>query len=463
MAKTILALIVGSSLLLAPTPSLARDANWRHVLSDSFYYEIGGGAQLPGWRHAHTSTASSGVTRSNFSCGDFDRLTSVNNILSEVRSYRGSLLNRSPGNPAGLVLARTDPQAYEALKEEVITAELMFEASLASCQKANESMVLSGLNKTSEWVKVAGFEQWQDAASDGGSWWDNIFGNNDKGNLIKVDREIQASEGNYGVQMPGGRMGGANQSPINIDREAVYAGVNALLGRQPTDNSRWQPLSGTSANHGFHPDSTSFMRFWSSPQEVFDWFEAVLGSVEIRTCSSCESMRSRPGRGIYAVMEEEQSFLVNQLHSLVAHPGDLYDQEKLEVVSGPGFSIRSGVIEALKAETFQRDAFIELLAEEIALTRTIQRIISVRRILYTGKRNPYINRLKPAIEHIDDRITELTQEMDIIREDYEFRAVIKSSVARALLSRLERDQYAAPDFINDDVTEVIFRLRELIE
>ena len=115
-------------------------------------------------------------------------------------------------------------------------------------------------------------------------------------------------------------------------------------------------------------------------------------------------------------------------------------------------------MEALKSESLYQDALVERLAEEVATVDMVERLIAARRIMLSGLKEAHVAQNPDAVKIITSRITELSEEMDLLRQDAELRASTKQSVAVTLLNRKAgREKYSgvAP---SEDVADAIRKM-----
>lgn len=441
-------------LLLAVSVSLAltgaASAQERNNIGDLIYYEIGGDSRIPA-RDNDFVPFRGGVSWEVPSCGGFDPAISVTNILNgvtgAVENLQDTLINTATGvisNWPMMLLARTDPELYEMIKQGQIKAEELFQMSVSSCQAISNDVV-SGENGVEDWVQFSGFEKWSSES-------ENTSGKD----VVQLDEDIQEDKGNEGVEMPSGRKGGENQDPIDALKEGILAGSNALSGREPDETSDFPQGA----------DRPWFADYWDSPEEMEEWTKKIIGEVKIRTCEGCEKIDATPGKGVYPVLEDEQKAIAERIRGLVEGIGsenDIYDPENIADVSAPGFRLSPQVFEALKAEELYRDAFIEALADEVALARMTERMLAMRRVLLASQRNATLAKNPQALKRLDKSLEELAGEMELLKEEFEFRRNVQGSVAARLMQRARAERQAPVPQKGKDSMEELKRLEEIIE
>lgn len=408
-------------------------------------FEIGGKAKIKE-RRSRDIPIGAGVTWKTPMCGDFDMSLSISNILNGVTGQLDKLGNDLVGSMTGVIsnlpmmaIARADPQLYEFIQQGKLEASDIFNGSVSSCTEMTDKMVREGYGvggSPGSWVEVSGFERWgnSDAQSD---------------DIVQLQEDIESEKGDSGLKWIGGvKAGGVGQSAINAIADVVKAGVNLLSSRDVKDKS--------SLSTG--DDSPWFSKYWKDPEEAAVWVTDVLGETSIRTCVNCERLTTKPGTGVYAKMEKEQRRIEERLLTLLGTPVTVYDVEDLEEVSAPGYTITQQVMEALKGETLYRKALVERLAEEVAVADIVERLIAARRIMLSGLKEAHVAQNPDAVQIIIARISELGEEMELLRQDAELRATTKQSVAVTLLNRKAgREKYigVSPD---DNVADAIRKM-----
>ena len=105
------------------------------------------------------------------------------------------------------------------------------------------------------------------------------------------------------------------------------------------------------------------------------------------------------------------------------------------------------LIEAIRADE-ERDLIVPRLAGEIALARTLERALLVRRMLQAGKREPNVASIEPAQEALKTSLTDLTAEIDGLLYELNVRQAITSNTPQKLLVRKQQRDLASPQEIS---------------
>lgn len=414
-------------------------------LDPRLVFEIGGKAKIKQRRNRNIPVGA-GVRWKTPMCGNFDMSLSVTNILNGVTGQLEKLGDDLLASVTGAIsnwpmmeIARADPQLYEFIQQGKLEASELFNASVASCEEMTDKMVREGYGtggSPGSWVEVSGFEDWGDS-------------NPESDDVVQVEENVDKEKGDGGVKWVGGdKAAGKDQPPIDTVADTVKAGVNLLADRDVKSGS----------NLPQNDDSPWFAKYWKDPQEAAEWVTDIVGETTIRTCVDCQRLTTTPGTGVYAKMETEQRRIEDRLITLLDTPITVYDSEDLAEISAPGYAITQQVMEALKGESLYKEALIERLAEEVAIADIVERLIAARRIMLAGLKEAHVAQNPDAVQIITSRITELGEEMDLLRQDAELRASTKQSVAVTLLNRKAgREKYngVAP---SDDVADAIRKM-----
>ena len=441
MKKSIIALsliLVGGAFL--STPAISADQQ----LDPRLVFEIGGKAKVK-QRRNRSIAVGAGVRWKTPQCGNFDMFLSVSNILNGVTGQLERLGNDLVASVTGVIsnwamieIARADPQLYEFLQQGKLEASEMFNASVASCEEMSDKIIQEGYGvggTPGSWVDASGFEDWAVSSDE-----DN---DND---VVQLDEGIQKNRGNNGVKWVGGeRAGGVDQPDINTVKDTVEAGVNLLAGRDARSAAPIQQ----------NERSPWFAKFWSTPEEAGKWVTDVVGETSIQTCVDCERLKTKPGKGVYTKLEEEQARIESGLITLLEMPVVTYDASLLESFSAPGYAVSQQIMESLKGETIYQSSLIERLAEEVAIINIVERLIAARRILLAGLKEANIAQNPDATLIINARIKELGEEMELLRQDADLRATTKQSVAVTLLERKQSHERFSTQPQPADVTDAI--------
>lgn len=413
--------LVISALLIGSYPAL-NVISAEQELDPRLVFEIGGKAKVKA-RKNRIIPIGAGIRWKSPMCGNFDPSLSITNLLNSAESQLEKLSDDLLASVTGVIsnwammeIARSDPALYEFIQQGKLEASEIFNASVATCEEMTDKMIREGYgagNSPGSWIEISKFEDWGESDTD-------------KQDVVKVDAATDKAKGDGGVKWIGGdKAAGKNQPPIETIGDAVKAGVNILANRSVKSQKKLKK----------NANAPWFVKYWNDPAEAAKWVTDIVGETIIRTCISCERLKTKPGTGVYAKLEKEQQRIEDRVLALLDAPIVVYEYEDLEEISAPGYSITQQVMEALKGESIYRDSLVERLAEEVAIADTVERLIAARRILLSGLKEAHVAQNSDAVKIITSRISELAEEMELLRQDAELRSITKESVAVTLLQR----------------------------
>lgn len=406
----------------------APQAGW--ATDDEFYYRVGGGEALtraPSNR-SETIEIGGGVSwNTDLMCGNFDMSVSVQEQLDGLKGsfnkIMGDVIDAATGAVASLpalIIQKANPALYDLLQNGVLQASEEFNVARASCEDMVGVMddVISG----------GGWE----SASRVGYW----AGESNSGSELLATRDGANGEGlDAGVTwVAGSKRGGRDQAAVSLIGDTAKAGYNQVLRRDPDSTSS---TTSTCAD-------APICEQWASPQAFSDWLVAVIGERKIRTCEGCDKVATQAGMGLTHQLGIEQTQILADLETLVASGAAPTADELDKVSGGPGLRVTRRVIEAIREEPSEGQAMvINRLANEMALSRTMERAMMARRALLAGMKEPNIANLAIAQEELRPYVAELEQEIENILYELEIREKIATNTMAELIVR-ERVRNAVP-------------------
>jgi integrating conjugative element protein (TIGR03755 family) len=364
-----------------------------------FYYRIGGGEPLTRAPHRGMRTVTLGGSvewGTPFACGaSFDPMAAVSNQLNGLtegfQQLMGSVIQSATGAVASLpaiIIARANPDLYDLLQKGVVGAKTDIAFAQATCEDMQAIMTGEQGIDFEKWIRISALEDWRRQMES-------------EPDVIRAKRTVDAQAGNAGTRWIGGiAAGGRDQPVIAVNHDIVIAGYNTLLNRGATDRTEVPPTSPLY--------ETPLVRSWHTPEVAALWSVEVLGDTQIRTCEGCDRQRGVPGQGLVAKYEAERERVQPLLEALVAAPNAPTAAQLAEVSAAPG----------------------------IALARTMERAMHLRRIFQSGRREAHAAANGAAQAVIRELLSDLRQEMDGLLYELTVRERIAGSTPVQLLERL---------------------------
>jgi integrating conjugative element protein (TIGR03755 family) len=398
------------------TPTPAEDSLW--------YYEIGGARAItrPANPRVNTVTVDASIELGlGYSCGKFDPVLSVSNILNDIARGAENMMKAmvmaaraAIANLPAYILQRANPGLYDLFQNALLKAEETVNLVTKTCEQMEYEMA-QGKDPYREWVVLSKGNDWKLVMGTGGD-------------IVEARDQVEGNNGRNGIPWLGGRQGGENQEPIQVVGDTVKAGYNVTLNRHPNADGS---ATGEAAE-------THLAQTWADPEVARAWAVKVLGDLIVRTCEDCEPS-GIPGTGALPEHDRTRLAMEEQLIKLVdgTLPPTL---DNLEPVSAPGTGITRGVIEALQdLPKVDREIFISKLAGEISQARLIDRLLLLRRLLLAGRQVPEIAAAQPAQREIDRKLAELDREIENLLFDTRVRKEVVSDTV-AMLLRVYQDR-----------------------
>ena len=413
----LLTLFLPTGHVLAATPAPAEKSLW--------YYEIGGARALSAPANPSIVTTTIGGTAKlglGYSCAKFDPVLGVTNTLNNIRTGVDQMTNAmvdaatsAIASLPALILQRANPGLYDLFQNALLRAEETVSLATKSCEQM-EAEIAKGKNPFDEWVVLSKGTDWKVQMGTGGI------------DVVTAKQNVESAAGNNGLPWPvfGGSAGGAGQPPIRVIGDTVQAGWNVILGRPPT-------ASGTVPSG---PTAPRLAQVWSSPAAARDWGVDVLGDIEVRTCGGCQRS-GRPGVGLLPKQDAATTAVRADLNALLtsATPPTLTN---LDNASAPGIAMTRELVESMhELPPEEQTVALDKLAGEIAIARTIEKALLLRRTLLAGRQVPEIA-ASPANADLERKVAELDREIDNLLFETRVRREVVSDTAARLLREVHR-------------------------
>ncbi len=354
------------------------------------------------------------------SCSGWSADASLSGLFNDLESQFNRLQRRLVNSMTGfvtqlpmLLIQREDPGLYELLNTTLLNGEDLFDARVATCRQMSERFSKPGslgeVQDSSFWMEFSKKEQEERKSG---------------GDLTKVIDTAEENKGDAGVVGMGGKQcAGAKMNMCAPLEDAAKDGFNKLAQRPATDD----------AGNEITP---WHKQIWKTPEDAADWIKKVVGNVKYATCKGCNKLEQTPGIGVYDDIAEGAIQIRDGLINLVDR-NDVPKAADLKKVSANDLLLNESVIMALRAESVQQATFLQRLAEDIALLKTVDKLLAARRILLAGKSDPNFNSTPKNIQVVDEKIRLIADEISMIKEELELKKVARGDTLTILLSRYE--------------------------
>lgn len=401
------------------------------VLSDYMHYSIGGGSAVsaPASRGTPNQYGLGIGWKSNFTCGNFDMKFSIKNQLNGItegfKDLYGNIIESATGAVASLpamIIQRANPQLYDMLSNGLYQGKLDFNNFKTSCEAMSNQ--LADLAMDSKWAKMAGL---QDAAKIAENETDAMAARK------KIDEDSK-KKGEKGIVWVGGETkGGKNQKPIEIIGDVVGAGYNIAIGRQPTAKGQVVNCDGMLCLE------------WDTPEKAAAYAKELLGEKILRTCTTCgdPAVESKAGKGLNAFIEKSTIEKATQLEEAINNMSELTPKQ-LNAMGTSTVAVTQGVLDAIASSP---DAAIlgARLANELAISKELEKAIGLRRMLLAGMREPNVENNPEAQTDIEKALKLLDREIEQVKLEMELQRSINGNTALAAITQQMNEQMLAVD------------------
>ncbi len=388
----------GGFVLAGASVSLTDCVRAQQVIDNvPLYYILGGGqvTSAPASFMSNANALSTSTALNGSVCGKFDPTVDIQSILSDQLGNVLTSLSAVPNTVAsalpGSILCRAKPGMCQLLQHYVVRAENQWNLSVEACERSMQEFT-AGSDPFHDLVKVSQVQSWRRQAMAGSS-------------ATEAKRKVDASDGC--VEWIGGQPAGcAGKDPIWLIRDTAEAG--------------WCLLLEQSSNCSISVDLTSgenlprLRQIWPQPQAASKWITDVLGDYRVQSEARASTTT---GSGVLPKVEKETARIKSQLETLV-YSAQSVSGEDFKDLKANWIELSPPLIHALR-DLHDRDYLIARIANEIALSRVIEKGFLARRVLLSGSMEPHVQSIGTASETLQHKIDNL--EKDIQRAVFEFQ------------------------------------------
>ncbi|MEL6965072.1 MAG: integrating conjugative element protein [Pseudomonadota bacterium] len=429
---------------IIPTVALGQQPT---VGTGSWYYSMGGAAPISPAPNINAATFTFGGApglQLPKACGSLDPVVSIGNTLGQISDGFDQLdellvlaATEAIAALPAIILQRANPGLYEHFQGALSSAKQLYDISIKSCERIVEDSV-NGRNPFEDWVAVARRGTYQRLI------------NEDDADAVAAEEEVATTNGNEGfVWIDDERRAGIDQDPVEVIREVVQAGYNLILG-QPVTSEGAPPVG----------PGVRLPELFPTPADAGEFAVTVLGDQIIQVCEGCSSTTTS-GVGLAPSYAAERQVIDEELAAILAQGGPV-DLETLENVSAASVAVTPQLISTLSLveDAQDRAVLIGRLAGDIATARTVEQALSVRRLLYSGRKVPQVSSNANALAAIDSALEELEREINAFMFEARIQKELVSDTAAIMLregDRLSTNAAGVADAPRDDLGGVFLR------
>lgn len=344
-----------------------------------FYYRIGGARPIavpPNPIVTKISINAAASIKGGFSCGKFDPLVGVGEILTNIKDGADAMVDQMVTAASAAVaslpmyiLHRANPDLYDNFQQAMAYARDLVALSTKSCQQIEHEIIASKgtANPYANLATLAVADKWKVQMGTEPS-------------VTKAEKNVIDDKGKSGYPHLGGvRAGGDGQPPIEPTGDTIFAGWNLTYNRNPADVSPPAPPP---------PGITvPMLAYWSTPQAAKTWVQTVIGDLQMTTYDGGDK-KSIPGQGLEPelnILSETVKLKLIDLLTGASAPTLV----NLNDVSAPNIAVTRQVIESIQSlAPGEQGAVVERFSNEVAMSRIVDKSLMARQFLHAGRQEP---------------------------------------------------------------------------
>ncbi len=378
------------------------------------YYSLGGDQAVS--KPASEYDSLGGLAKNNLKhsrvCSRFDAESEIQSIfrsrLNDTLTTLDDISQAAATALPGSILCRAKPTACQLLQHYLVRVEDKWNRAVASCDNSMAALA-SNNNPFHSMTRTARAQSWQQQTASGRT-------------AIAAKKQVDQFDGC--IQWIGGHAAGCRgKEPIWLIKDTVAAGWCLLLGESPN-------CAGTGRIFT-NDDATTLSKTWPNPEAASQWLVDVLGDYRIQ---NGEHDFTVAGVGLLPKIARETSKFHERLQKLVYsnRPVSADDIQLLgdnSVVSAP-------LVDALR-DLPDRNYLTPRIANEIALSQSINKAFLARRLLLSGMMEPNIQSVGAVTATIEQKIDLLEKEIQRAVFEFELSSRIISGTIKQVLETHE--------------------------
>lgn len=405
--------------------------------SDSpLYYKVGGGNVVP-TTPSMNSTAE--ITVNNlgalgYNCGSFNKGASIANALNGLEDTGMQMYNNVVLAAQGAVMempayviSKANPGLYQVIQNGFFSGQWDITTGLKSCQQMADDIdqgknPYDGMFNASQYSKYKAFQTGSASKTNLNQLTYTQATNSD---VTTASKKVAEDNGRSGVPWMHGtyidgskHAGGFNQDAIYMTKDIVVAGVNAMIGRNDF------------ASNTAIPADDGLSAFFKTPQDAADWAVKALGENKVYVYTDpVHKSSATPGQGLLPLVQKQYNEIYKNLSDMVTGSKPI-TLDNIKSISSTRIMINVDTINAIKNENdLTRDFEISTLAQGVASSRVVDQAQELIIILQTAMQVPDIAINQTAKDFIDQYITTLQKQIDLIVKNNETsQKLITSSI-----------------------------------
>ncbi|MCP4475327.1 MAG: integrating conjugative element protein [Gammaproteobacteria bacterium] len=378
--------------------------------NSGFYYEIGGGNDIPLPAFYDTGYIPLRVNSQvglGMNCLSFNPIAAMTDSLNQIKSSFLAVQQQVLASATAAVttfpmyeLSRADPNLYNLITTAMAGAHEDIGIATKSCQMM-QSQIAAGQNPYAHWAQLSLGNHWQKEIGTA-----SLSG---QGDINQASYDVGQTGGKNGVlwikpnyashQLRDATLyyaGGENQPPIHVMTDVVTAGYDVII------NDHEESLHSS--------QSSTLVATFPTPEDAAKWVTHIIGEDTITTYDGGDK-NSQPGVGLNSAIQTEEQTIEPKLAALVNHTTPL-TVENLQAISPPGLVLTPAMIESLQQQpAVTQQILTSKLSQNIAALRIMDKARLAIQLLQTGEAIPEVYSNTSAKQRITEAIQQLQQQV----------------------------------------------------
>lgn len=362
-------------------------------------------------------------------CGSFDPNLSIANSLGgggRMNQMFDNVIDNAIASVQGLagaLIKNSDPGLYEFLENGINIGFEDYLSSMGSCEKMQDVLVNNAPDALMRQTSMAETI--------------NKYSQSGKVDIVSLFRSGSATEGEEGVVGVDGQQygGSGGQSPFRVVSQSALAG---WCGLTESSLSLCSTITNSSASRSrtSNTQAENVKKLFPDAESIQNFAAEVVGEVELRSCNGCDAINAIPSQSISQIVSHEAEIIASYMIDILSIDTDQISENQLQSISAESYQISRSNIQSLQQEDDSVKAvFLERLAFDVATAKVLDKVISLRQILITGRANAKLLGNAAVRAEIDAKLVELDLQLARFEQEVRLRNAFDSQTRILLDSR----------------------------
>lgn len=188
------------------------------------------------------------------------------------------------------------------------------------------------------------------------------------------------------------------------------------------------------------------VELFASPEDASAFARDVVGDLIVQTCQGCTPETVAP-TGALTQSSDVEALEIQETFATLVAADQAPTADELEAISSSTTLITSKLIDDLREieEDQDRALYVNRLSAGISLQRTVERGLSLRRMMLAGRQVPEIYNNSKATGFIDKKLAELEGLIEFLKFELDMQLGTVGNVASIVTAQAERRRKLSGD------------------